>query len=68
MIAVGEKSGSLDDSLLYLADFYEEEIDNFSKNITTILEPLMLIVIGLIVGFVALAIVTPIYEKSKFDI
>src|SRR3989344_418329 len=64
MIAVGEKSGSLDDSLLYLADFYEEEIDNFSKNITTILEPLMIIVIGLIVGFVALAIVTPIYELT----
>ena len=64
MLAVGEKTGSLDDSLLYLADFYEEEIDNFSKNITTILEPLMLIVIGLIVGFVALAIITPIYELT----
>lgn len=64
MIGVGEKTGKLDESLLYLGDFYEEEIDNFSKNLTTILEPLLLITIGLVVGFVALAIITPIYELT----
>jgi type IV pilus assembly protein PilC len=64
MISVGEKTGKLDESLLYLADFYEEEIDNVSKNLTTILEPILLIVIGLVVGFVALAIISPIYELT----
>ncbi len=64
MIGVGEKTGKLDEALLYLADFYEEEIDTFSKNLTTILEPVLLITIGLVVGFVALAIITPIYELT----
>lgn len=64
MIGVGEKAGNLDEALLYLGDFYEEEIDNITKNMTTILEPILLIVIGLVVGFVALSIITPIYELS----
>ncbi len=64
MVAVGEKSGKLEDILLYLADFYEEEIDNTTKNISPILEPILLIVIGLVVGFVALAIISPIYQLT----
>lgn len=64
MIGVGEKTGNIDESLLYLGDFYEEEIDNFSKNLTTVLEPILLVTIGLIVGFVALSIITPIYELT----
>lgn len=64
MIGVGEKTGKLDESLLYLGDFYEEEIDTFSKNLTTILEPILLVIIGLVVGFVALSIISPIYELT----
>lgn len=64
MISVGEKTGKLDETLLYLGDFYEDEIDNISKNLTTILEPILLISIGLVVGFVALAIISPIYELT----
>lgn len=64
MIAVGEKTGKLEEVLLYLADFYESEIDDISKNLSTILEPILLIVIGLVVGFVALAIISPIYELT----
>ena len=64
MIGVGEKTGNLDTTLLYLGDFYEEEIDNLSKNLSTILEPILLLGIGLIVGFVALAIISPIYELT----
>lgn len=64
MISVGEKTGKLDETLLYLGDFYEDEIDNISKNLTTILEPILLITIGLVVGFVALAIISPIYELT----
>lgn len=62
MISVGERTGKLDESLLYLGEYYEEEIDTFSKNLTTIIEPILLIGIGLMVGFVALAIITPIYQ------
>lgn len=65
MIKVGEKSGTLEESLLYLGDFYEEEIDSFSENLTTIIEPVLLLGIGLVVGFIALAIVTPIYELTS---
>lgn len=65
MIAVGEKSGQLDQNLAYLATFYEDEIDNTSKNLTTILEPVLLVIIGLGITFVALAIITPIYELTS---
>jgi len=64
MISVGEKTGKLEDTLLYLSAFYEDEIDNVSKNLTTTLEPILLLTIGLIVGFVALAIISPIYELT----
>jgi len=64
MVGVGEKTGKLDETLLYLGDFYEAEIDDLSKNLTNTLEPILLIVIGLAVGFVALAIITPIYELT----
>lgn len=64
MISVGEKTGKLDESLLYLGDFYEEEIDTTTKSLSTVLEPVLLITVGLAVGFLALAIITPIYELT----
>jgi type IV pilus assembly protein PilC len=64
MIAVGERTGKLDETLLYLADFYEEEIDSLSKNLSTLLEPLLLLTVGVVVGFVAIAIISPIYELT----
>jgi len=64
MINVGEKTGKLDEILMYLSNFYETEIDSTSKNLTTTLEPFLLIVIGLAVGCVALAIITPIYQLT----
>lgn len=64
MVAVGEKTGKLEETLIYLGDFYEDEIDQFSKNLSTILEPVLLVIIGLVVGFVAMAIISPIYELT----
>lgn len=64
MIGVGEKTGKLEESLIYLADFYEQEVDGITKNLSTILEPVLLIFIGLAVGFIALAIISPIYELT----
>ena len=62
MIKVGEESGGLEETLLYLANFYEVEVETSTKSLSTIIEPILLIVIGLIVGFLALSIITPIYN------
>jgi type II secretory pathway component PulF len=64
MIAAGEKTGRLGETLIYLESFFESEVDRKIKNMTVIFEPLLLIVIGLIVAFLALAILTPIYSLT----
>lgn len=64
MIGVGEKTGKLDEAFLYLGDFFEDEVDNIAKNLSVVLEPIILLIIGLIVGFVALAIISPIYSLT----
>ena len=65
MIGVGEKTGKLEETLLYLGDFYEAEVDKATKNLSTVLEPFLLLVLGALVGFVALAIISPIYEITS---
>lgn len=65
MIAVGEETGSLDTILKKVADFYDGEIENITRNLTTLLEPLIMIVIGLMVGYVIVAIITPIYSMTN---
>jgi type II secretory pathway component PulF len=68
MLLVGETSGRLVEVLEYLGGFYDNELDNRLKNISTVIEPVMLIAIGLFVAFVALSIITPIYGfLSVFD-
>lgn len=62
MIRVGETTGSLYDSLLYISEFYEEEVDNITKDLSTSLEPILLIFIAFIVAFVAIAIISPMYQ------
>lgn len=64
MILVGSRTGNLEKSFLYIAKFYDREIDSMTKNITTLIEPIILLVIGFYVGFVALAIISPIYELT----
>jgi type II secretory pathway component PulF len=64
MIKVGEETGKLDEVLLYLGDFFEEESDDIAKNLSNTLEPILLLIIGLVVGFVAMAIISPIYQIS----
>ena len=62
MVRVGEESGNLEETLLYLADFYEVEVDSATKSLSTAIEPILLILIGFVVGFLALSIITPIYN------
>lgn len=65
IIEVGDATGTLVDNLFYLADFYEAEVDEVAKNLTSVFEPLLLLVMGLLVGFVAISIITPIYEITR---
>jgi type II secretory pathway component PulF len=64
MISAGEMSGKLEESLLYLADYFEDETETRAKNATAFFEPLLLLFIGLLVGFVALAVMLPIYSLT----
>lgn len=61
IIEAGEKSGSLDKSMQELADYFDEEVSNKLKALSTLLEPIMLVVIGILVGGMMLAIIAPIY-------
>ncbi len=62
MIQVGEKSGNLEETFLYLANYYEREVDVSAKSLTTAIEPILLLIIGGAVAFLALSIITPIYN------
>lgn len=65
MVGVGERTGKLSESLILLAEFMEREIDLTTRNLSTLIEPITLIVVGLLVGFIALSIITPIYQITQ---
>ncbi len=62
MVATGEKSGTLDIVFSAMAEYYTKEVRSITKRLPMILEPALLVVIALIVGFIALSIITPIYQ------
>lgn len=62
LIAISEKAGHLDDILATLAEFYESEIDAALKTFVAFIEPAMLVLIGGVVGLIALSIIVPIYQ------
>ena len=65
MVIVGENTGKLEESVMFLSNFYESELDESTKSLSNFLEPIMLLVMGAIVAFVALAIITPIYKITQ---
>jgi type IV pilus assembly protein PilC len=67
MIAVGERAGTIDQMLEEIADFYESEVSQVMNNMSSIIEPFLIIFLGAAVGGIALAIITPIYAlTTKF--
>lgn len=64
MIAVGEDTGTLDKILLKLTTFYQKEVDHTVNNLSNLLEPVMMIVIGAGAGFIVISIITPIYSMA----
>jgi type IV pilus assembly protein PilC len=65
LITVGEKSGTLSDTFAYLSEMYDNEVDDFTKNLSTLIEPVLMIFMGVLVGFVAISIIAPIYSITQ---
>lgn len=65
MAAVGETTGNLEQNLFYLSEYYTEEVDEALRNATSLLEPAIILAMGLVVGFVALAVITPVYSLTQ---
>jgi type IV pilus assembly protein PilC len=62
MIGVGEETGALDAMLSKVADFYEDEVETAVKALTSILEPVMIIIVGGIVGVVVISMYLPLFS------
>ena len=62
MVGVGEETGALDAMLSKIADFYEDQVAAAVKALTAIIEPIMIIVVGAIVGFIVIAMYMPMFS------
>ena len=64
MIAVGETTGALDAMLSKIADFYDEEVDSTVSTLTSLLEPMLMIFLGIVIGFIVVAMYLPIFKLA----
>jgi type IV pilus assembly protein PilC len=62
MIGVGEETGALETMMSKVADFYEEQVEAAVKALTSILEPIMIVVVGAIVGFIVISMYLPMFK------
>jgi type IV pilus assembly protein PilC len=65
MTAIGEESGALDEMLDKVASFYEDEVDNMVDNLTSLMEPFIMVVLGVIVGGLVVAMYLPIFQLGS---
>ena len=65
MIGVGEQTGAMDAMLQKIADFYEEEVDSSIATLTSIIEPLMMIGVGLMVGVILISMYLPMFKMYQ---
>ncbi len=61
LVEAGEKTGTLDKSLQDISEYFDYEVSNTLKTLTTLIEPIMLVLVGIVVGGMMLAIIAPIY-------
>jgi len=64
MIAIGEESGSMDAMLAKVADFYEEEVDNLVDNLSSLMEPMIMVILGILIGGLVVAMYLPIFKMG----
>jgi type IV pilus assembly protein PilC len=62
MVRVGEETGELEKMLSKIADFYEDEVDSAIASLTSIIEPLMMIAVGVVVGIIIIAMYLPMFK------
>ncbi len=65
MIAVGESTGALDQMLSKIADFYDNEVDQAVENMTAMIEPFMLVFLGVTIGGLVIAMYLPIFKMAS---
>jgi type II secretory pathway component PulF len=65
MMKVGEETGKLDDTLMKLSKYFESESENLVKGLTTAIEPIIMVVLGVGVGFIVVSVITPIYNLTS---
>lgn len=65
MIRIGEESGSLDDILLKTADFYDEEVETSLTKLTSMIEPVMIVAMAVVIGFIVIAMYLPMFDMMK---
>lgn len=64
MVAIGEETGNLDSMLAKIADFYDQEVDNAVKALTSMIEPIIIVVMGVVIGFIVIAMFLPMFEMG----
>ncbi len=65
MTAIGEESGSLDDMLNKAAEFYEDEVDNSVSQLSALMEPIIMVVLGSIIGTILVAMYLPLFNLGN---
>lgn len=65
MIAIGEEAGALDAMCTKVADIYEQQVDNKVETLSTLLEPLIMVIIGILVGGLVIAMYLPIFQLGS---
>ena len=65
MVAIGEESGSLDSMLSKVADFFEEEVDTAVEGLSSLMEPVIMVVLGVLIGGMVVALYLPIFKMGQ---
>jgi len=63
---VGEESGSMDAMLSKTADFYDDEVDSAVEKMTTMIEPIIIVVLAVVVGMIILSVVLPMFDMFQY--